>query len=41
MTLPTNLLQQGSLKRKGHHCFERQNMDIEVYPAPAGFVSLR
>ena len=31
MTLPTDLLRHGSVKREGHHRFERQNMDIEVY----------
>ena len=40
MTLPINLLQHGSSKREGHHRFERQNIDIEVYAAPAGSVTL-
>ena len=40
MTLPINLLQHGSSTREGHHRFERQNIDIEVYAAPAGSVTL-
>ena len=40
MTLLTNLMPHGSLKREGHHRFEWQNIDIEVYAAPAGSVTL-